>query len=278
VRSLPEFDSIGYWSEIKLEIINNYATAYSKILAAQVNPSLFHVYIDAFAGAGVHVSKSTGEYIPGSPLNALNVRPRFREFHLIDTSAKRIDGLKELVGTDPDVYLHQGDCNEVLLRDIFPHVRYDQYRRGLCILDPYGLDLDWRVTKAAGQMKSLEIFLNFPVQDMNRNVLWRDPANVKQPQIDRMNSCWGDESWKECAYQRTGNFFGYPEKESNASIAEAFRKRLKDVAGFKRVPPPVPMRNSRGAIVYYLFFASQNNTAENIVLDIFAKFENRGRD
>jgi len=36
------------------------------------------------------------------------------------------------------------------------------------------------------------------------------------------------------------------------------------------------MRNSRGAIVYYLFFASQKDTAEHIVLDIFKKYENRG--
>ena len=92
-----------------------------------------------------------------------------------------------------------------------------------------------------------------------------------------MNSFWGDESWKECTYQTTGNFFGFPEKEPNANVAEAFRKRLRDVAGFKRVPTPIPMRNSKGAVVYYLFFASQNNTAENIVLDIFAKFEDRGR-
>ena len=169
MRKLPEFDAIGYWSEIKLEIIKSYATVYSRILAAQTQPSLLHVYIDAFAGAGVHLSKSSGEYVPGSPLNALQVRPRFREFHLIDTSAKRIGGLRDLVGADSDVHLYEGNCNEVLLRDIFPNVRYDQYRRGLCILDPYGLDLDWQVTKTAGDMKSLEIFLNFPVQDMNRN-------------------------------------------------------------------------------------------------------------
>ena len=34
----PKFDEIGYWSELKLEIIRDYAAAYSKILAAQNNP------------------------------------------------------------------------------------------------------------------------------------------------------------------------------------------------------------------------------------------------
>jgi len=79
-----QFDEIGYWSEIKLEIIKDYATAYSTILSAQENPRLSHVYIDAFAGPGVHVSRETGEYVDGSPLNALLVKPPFRDFFFID--------------------------------------------------------------------------------------------------------------------------------------------------------------------------------------------------
>ena len=54
-RGLP-FDQVGYWSEVKLDIIKEYATAYSIILSAQKKPALEHIYIDAFAGAGVHVS------------------------------------------------------------------------------------------------------------------------------------------------------------------------------------------------------------------------------
>jgi hypothetical protein len=46
------FDQIGNWSEINLEIIRKYAAAYSTILSKQ--RGLHHVYIDAFAGPGVH--------------------------------------------------------------------------------------------------------------------------------------------------------------------------------------------------------------------------------
>jgi len=59
VVSSTEFDQIGYWSEIKLDIVREYAVAYSNILAAQ--KGLSHAYIDGFSGRGVHVSKSTGE-------------------------------------------------------------------------------------------------------------------------------------------------------------------------------------------------------------------------
>lgn len=70
-----EFDEVGYWSEIKLDIIRKYALAYSRILSKQKWAR--HIYIDAFAGAGKNVSRKTGEYISGSPLNALNINPPF---------------------------------------------------------------------------------------------------------------------------------------------------------------------------------------------------------
>lgn len=269
-----QFDEIGFWSEVKLDILKEYAQAYSTILAAQANPSLEHVYIDAFAGAGRHVSRATRGFVQGSPLNALNVKPPFREYHLIDIEPQRVENLKTLIGARPDVFLYEGDCNSILLERVFPRVRYEDYRRGLCILDPYGLNLDWRVVTEAGAMKSMEIFLNFPVMDINRNVLWRDAESVSASQRSRMTAFWGDDSWPKAAYD--SDLFGNPDKQTNEAVAEAFRSRLRDIAGFARVPKPMPMRNSSGSIVYYLFFASQKDTAEHIVLDIFEKYANRG--
>jgi three-Cys-motif partner protein len=52
-----KYDEIGYWSQVKLDIIEEYASAYTKIMAAQ-KPALFkYFYIDAFAGAGQHISR-----------------------------------------------------------------------------------------------------------------------------------------------------------------------------------------------------------------------------
>ena len=92
-----------------------------------------------------------------------------------------------------------------------------------------------------------------------------------------MNAFWGDELWRQVGYEQTQGLFGtMEEKVSNAQFAEAFRERLMKVAGFKRVPPPLPMR-SGNAIVYYLFFASQISVAEKIVIDIFNKYRDRAR-
>ena len=132
---------------------------------------------------------------------------------------------------------------------------------GYVRFDPYGLHLDWNVISTAGHMRSLDVFLNFPVQDMNRNVFWHDPEGVEHSQIQRMNLFWGDESWRNIVYETNWNLFGQPEKEPNEVIAEAFRKRLEEIAGFAYVPEPLAMRNATGAIVYYLFLASQNKAA-----------------
>jgi three-Cys-motif partner protein len=66
--------------------------------------------------------------------------------------------------------------------------------------------------------------------------------------------------------------FDLEEKASNDEIAEAYRKRLVDVAGFEFVPQPIPMRNSIGKTIYYLFFASPKEAGAKIARHIFKKY------
>jgi len=269
-------DEIGYWSEVKLDIIKEYAEAYSVIMNAQHNIQQY-LYIDGFAGAGVHISKQTKEYLPGSPLNALNVEPPFKEFHFIDLDGGRADVLRKLCVDYSNVKVYEGDCNDLLLQKIFPLAKYSDYRRALCLLDPYGLHLKWEVVFKAGQMKSIEIFLNFPVMDMNMNVFRRKPQKVDKSQLARMNAFWGDESWRNVAYTKTKGLFGdMEEKATIEKVVKAYQNRLKEVAGFAYVPDPIPMRNLTGSVLYYLFFASPNKTGAKIVKDIFNKYKDRG--
>jgi three-Cys-motif partner protein len=103
-----KFDSIGYWSEVKLDILREYATTFSRILAAQRNPRLYHIYVDGFAGAGVHMGKETRELVPGSPTNALKVVPPFREYHFIDLDERKVAALESLSEGRADVTIHHG--------------------------------------------------------------------------------------------------------------------------------------------------------------------------
>lgn len=272
-----KLDEIGYWSEIKLDIIGDYAKAYSTILAAQEKPRFHHVYVDAFAGAGVHKSKKTGEEIDGSPVIAVNTEPPFKEYHFIDLNGLKVENLRKLFGQRSDINIHEGDCNQIMLEKVLPRILFKDYRRGLCLLDPYGLHLNWEVIRTVGQMKTIDMFLNFPIADMNRNVFWRHSEGVAEDDIARMNAFWGDDTWRTAAYRKEiGLFDDIEEKNDNETVVEAFRERLRKVAGFSNVPEPIPMRNSTGATVYYLFFASPKPVAQSIVTDIFTKYQNRG--
>ena len=276
MKSELKIDEIGYWSEIKLSILKEYAKPYNQILRAQ-KPPLHPIYIDGFAGAGHHLAKGSKRIIDGSPTQALAVEPAFEFFHFVDIDGARVEELKRISAGRSNVSVYQGDCNQVLTGQVFPKIRYENYQRALCILDPYGLHLNWETIRMAGQSKVIEIFLNFPVMDMNMNVLWHKSDRVSVSQRERMTKYWGDNSWEDAAYPMTkGLFENMQEKASNLEVAEAFRQRLKNVAGFKYVPKPMPMRNTRGAVVYYLFFAAQKETASNILEDILSKYVHRG--
>lgn len=267
------YTEIGDWSEIKLQVVKEYAGAFSTILTKS---ALKHDYIDAFAGAGFHTSKATKEIIPGSPFNALNVEPPFNELYLIDLDGNKTEILRELSKEHRNVHIYNGDANRILLEEVFPKVLFENYRRALCLLDPYGLHLKWEVIATAAKMKSIEIFLNFPIMDMNRNYLLKRYELINSRDNERMTAFWGDESWKDAAYAESPqrSLFGDAqlEKQPNVEIAERFRERLISVAGFEFVPEPIRMRNSNNADLYYLFFASHNKVGNKIAKHILDRY------
>jgi three-Cys-motif partner protein len=213
-----QLDKVGLWTEVKLDILRGYSKAYAQILNKQ-RAIRHYAYIDGFAGAGTHISKTSGQEIDGSPSIALQTNPPFSHCHFIDLDGKRATRLEELASGRDNVSVYCGDCNDVLLNQVFPKCRYDQYRRALCVLDPYDLNPMWEVVQTAGQMKSVEIFLNFMLMDANMNVLWKNPEQVDPGQVDRMNAFWGDNSWRRIAYKSEQGLFGpLMEKAPNKDV------------------------------------------------------------
>ncbi len=274
-----EYDEIGIWSEVKLAIVREYAAAYSKIMEARRREKITRlrwIYIDAYAGPGYHLSKTTGEIVEGSPLIALNTDPPFHEYHFVDTEPARATQLRELTAARRDVEVYTEDCNTILLSKVFPRAQYSDYRRALCLLDPYNINLRWEVIEAAGKSGSIEIFLNFMIMDINRNALRKRMEKSLQPKVDQLTRLVGDESWKDAGYRDVDTLFGADyQKVSNDEFAEWFRQRLIVKAGFKHVPKPMPMKTKNNAVIYYLYFASQKPAALNIVNDIFKKYGQR---
>ena len=269
-----EHDEIGIWSEVKLAIIKKYAAAYTTVLESQRRdhyPRLRWFYIDGYAGSGHHVSKTRGDLVEGSPLIALNTDPPFHEYHFIDSDTGRAAELRKESGDRKDVFTYSEDCNTVLLRDVFPRADYCQYKRALCLLDPYNIDLKWDVIEAAGKSKSVEIFMNFMIMDVNRNAMRKNPDKSVASKVAQMTRLWGDDSWLDAGYDQVPTLWEdtRPVKVSNERFAEAFRQRLIKQAGFKFVPKPMPMKTKTNSVIYYLYFASQKKARKDILTDIF---------
>lgn len=266
-------DEIGPWSEIKLDILRDYAAPYSRILGSN---GFHHGYIDAFSGPGLHVRKSDKQEVLGSPLVALGVTPPFNEYHFIDLDGEKVEHLRGLVGTRAGVTFYNQDCNDVLRRDVLPRFTYASRTRALCVLDPYKLTLDWKVVTQAGQSRAVEVFINFPVMHMNRNCKKERVGEIMPGELAAMDRFWGDRSWHNAMFQPSGqmDFIGGEDltKQDNTDLVNAYCERLSAVAGFGFVATPLPMRNSINAVVYYLIFAGPNKTGWKIVQEIYRKY------
>lgn len=278
MAEIEDYDVVDYWSEVKLDIVKKYLAAYTTIMNSRTKPSFSYVYIDGFSGPGVCISKASGDYIPGSPLNALNTEPPFRHYYFIDMDGGRAASLRQLSEGMENVEVFEGDCNEILLGRVFPQVKYKDYRRGVCLLDPYKMDARWDLVESAGKMQSLELFLNFPNMVINRTVLLKDPSRITEANVEKMKAFWGDESWRDLFYRERLTLFDIEEEKgaSNVEVVNAYRERLRRVAGFEYVSEGMPMINRKNSVVYYLLFASHKPVAEKIVREIFDKYRGRG--
>src|SRR5262245_1769121 len=97
-------DVVGYWTELKLQIIQDYAKEYAKIVLNPESPIKHASYIDGFAGAGEHISKESGEIIKGSPARVLAIEPRFSHYHLVEMREDRVERLRKMGSDKSTVY------------------------------------------------------------------------------------------------------------------------------------------------------------------------------
>jgi hypothetical protein len=110
-----KFDEIGYWSEIKLDIVKDYA---SGLLAnsggAKKTSSLSRVH-RCLRGRRLAHLKSNGRTYPRQP------HQRASSPTAIDIDRQKVALLRELTKDRRDVQFHQGDCNRILLEKVLPN-------------------------------------------------------------------------------------------------------------------------------------------------------------
>lgn len=197
-------DTVGPWSEGKLELLKKYLNAYTRIMQNQSWCRNGYHYIDAFAGTGRPRARDEDEerYIDGSPRIALAIQHPFHSYTFIEKEPWRVQRLRELQKEFPDrdIRICQGDCNQVIVSEITPCIRREYFNRGLIFLDPFSMNTEWSTLEQIAETRALEVYLNFPVMALNRTALLNDPDALTDTQVQRMNRFWGSIEWRGDIY------------------------------------------------------------------------------
>ncbi len=266
-------DTIGSWSVDKLKLLRKYLQAYVTVLRKQ-SWCKGYEYIDGFAGTGKPKTRDEQRYVYGSPRVALELPNPFTKYHFIESSNWRIKKLEKLRKEFPSqqVEIYPGDCNDVLRRKIVPDLPMRTFKRAIAFLDPFGMELEWSTLEEVARVETIEVFLNFSVMAINRNVRLRRREDISTAVRERMDRFWGTE-WEAELYEEEQTLFG-PQtvriKQSGKELGQRFQNRLKEIFPYCTVP--VLMTNSKNAPLYCLVFAGHNPTGVGIANDIFGKF------
>jgi len=177
------FDEVGQWSIDKLKLLEKYLHAYTTILTNQQWCRALH-YIDAFAGAGTAIDRETQEFLDASPRVAVNTDPPFTHLVFIDKDARRAAELERLQDEFAyrDIDIYQGDSNDIIVNKVIPQISRNE--RAFLLIDPYGMGVKWQTIELAARVGTFEVFVNYPLMAIFRNVVRGSPNGVSMEYLE----------------------------------------------------------------------------------------------
>ena len=248
----------------KLDAHSRYADAYTSALLYQPSrDNLFTLhYVDAFAGRGeVHLPGS-GEIVPGSALQALEVDNRpFDRLLFIDSDQDNCDRLLALIEERGDSYrttVMRGDAN-LELRRFCSWLKGSQGRmdRAFIFVDPYAMQVEWETVEAIAATKRADLLMLFPLMSLRRNLKRDDwPTPEHQRALSRF---FGGDPWKGL-YSTGGDTV--VREGGDRAIVEAYVDRVKGEFSEVVVPERSLGSASDGSLFTMVFGASNPAAAD----------------
>ncbi len=275
--TLPAGRSWGYWTRAKLEMLADYLAAFATASKGQCE----RVYLDAFAGEGTGLDRLTGEEFPGSARLALEAAQgagftRFRYFEV----GRRASELEARLRADypgRDIRVYEGDCNTTIPQAL-ADLRQLRWAPTFAFLDPDGMELAWHTIAALGNHKrgyraptsekpeyKVELWLLFPTGGIVRT-LALDEAKVSDADVARANRLLGTEQWRPIYELRLRDeISGATARDEYVNL---MRWRLERELGY-RFTHPFELKNTRGAVLYHMVFATDNDVGTRIMEAIY---------
>jgi three-Cys-motif partner protein len=85
------YNEVGSWTEVKHRLVAYYAALFSDGMKDKWDK---RVYIELYAGAGYSRIRDTGRLIPGSPINALDLRVPFDKYIFCEENPEKLEALR----------------------------------------------------------------------------------------------------------------------------------------------------------------------------------------
>jgi len=299
MTSYNQDNKVGPWAHEKLKCLEDYLSAYTTVLKKQPWCTGYF-YVDAFAGAGINEIRKTGsdntkpqplmgfyqnepeevEYVHGSSRVALQLPNPFTKYYFIELAPDRVENLKAIkreYASSRDIEIipdAAANALERLLHD--PKIDW-QKSRGIIFLDPFGMQVPWKVIEDIAANGKFEILLNLPVGMAIQRFLPKS-GQFSNEQREYLNEYFGSTEWEEIIYEKSTDLFGGENttklQDSGERLALWYRDRLKRAFGF--CPPPRLITNTRGTHLYYLLFAGPNETGARIAAHVLKQGKSLG--
>lgn len=280
----------GQWTVEKLDALRAYLVAYKQALK---NTRFNLLYIDAFAGTGDRTSTrqeaatlldipQLDEMAKGSARVALEIEPPFGRYIFIEKQQSKSGALEQLKAEFPNraISILNDDANTAVQR-VCRETNW-QSHRAVLFLDPYGMQVSWATLETVAATKAIDVWMLYPT-GMGLNRLLTNDGEIPpewQLALDRSLGC---SEWREHFYRidESLDLFGETTikliKDAGADKFEAFLlDRLRAI--FVGVAPAaLPLKNSRGLIMYLLCFACGNERGSKLANRIALSVINRRR-
>jgi three-Cys-motif partner protein len=271
----------GPWTEEKLDALRAYLIGYAQALK---NQPFHRYYIDAFAGTGDRTPKrqqaarlmqtpELDRMTKGSARVALEIEPPFDRFTFIEKRRRRSSALEHLKCEFPDraIQILNEDAN-VAVQRICDCTDW-RSNRAVLFLDPYGMQVSWETLAAVASTRAIDVWMLYPT-GMGLNRLLTKGGEIPSEWQQALDRSLGCRNWREAFYriEETTDLFGHTSMDRitdastekfEAFLLDRFRTIFVGIA-----PETMPLRNSRGQVMYLLCFVCGNLRGTDLALRI----------
>lgn len=274
----------GDWTENKIEILVEYATAYLTIMNRFADKFNWHLlYFDGFAGSG-QITKGNDDdlkVIIGAAVRILEINhPRpFDMYYFVEKEPDNFRQLKENTKDkfpQKSIYVVETDCNSKI-QDMGKFLTRRKHFRTLAYIDPCGMQLNWKSLQALEKI-SVDAWILIPT-GMGVNRLLKRDGKISDAWINKLEIFLGMDREEILNYFYSENvvntLFGEEiivnkkEKTIDKS-AQLYKERLSKL--FKYVSDPYVLKNRANSTMFHFLMASNNKTAATVANDIVKKY------